>query len=134
MFWLFVFQNTINGQIFDDIVPFKVVQLLFDPTFQLIAKSNLPRISGIEKLDTHLDLVVFPNPARDKITIRLLDTDNSIRTVHIHDILGREVAIYDDARGMIEYEITTEVMGRGTFFFFIDTDKGSRTEKIIVTR
>ncbi len=130
----FVFQNTINGQIFDDIVPFKVVQLLFDPKFELIAKSNLPRISGIEKYDSHLDLVVFPNPARDKITIRLLDTDNSIRTVHIHDILGREVAIYDDARGMIEYEISAEVMGKGTFFFFIDTDKGSRTEKIIVTR
>ncbi len=130
----FVFQNTINGQIFDDIVPFKVVQLLFDPRFELIAKSNLARISGIEKYDSHLDLVVFPNPARDKITIRLLDTDNSIRTVHIHDILGREVAIYDDARGMIEYEISTDVMGKGTFFFFIDTDKGNRTEKIIVTR
>lgn len=130
----FRFENTTNGQIFDDIVPFKVVQLLFDPSFQLIAKSNLPRISGIEKRDSHLDLVIFPNPARDKITVRLLDTDNSIRTVHIHDILGREVAIYDDARGMIEYEINTEVMGRGTFFFYIETDKGNRTDKVIITR
>ncbi len=130
----FRFENTMNGQVFDDIVPFKVAQLLFDPDFELIAKSNLPRVSGIEKYNNHIDLVIFPNPARDKITVRLLDTDNSIRTVHIHDILGREVAIYDDARGMIEYEITTEVMGRGTFFFYIETAKGNKTEKVIVTR
>ena len=65
------YQNTINGQIFTENIPFQVAQVLFDPEYWLIAKCNLPRVSGVELIDNHIDLAIFPNPARDFVMVHL---------------------------------------------------------------
>ena len=126
----FTVNNTLNGQIFNQNINFPVTQLVFDPEYWLIAKCNLSRTVGIPVIDNNVDLLVFPNPAHDVVNIHVIGGDNTLRRIILSDILGRELNVFNDARGLIQYQIPVGSLESGTYILQIETDRGTRVERV----
>ncbi len=126
----FTLNNTLNGQIFNQNINFQITQLVFDPEYWLIAKCNLSRTVGIPVIENNVDLLVFPNPAHDVVNIHVIGGDNTLRRIILSDILGRELNVFSDARGLIQYQIPVGSLESGTYILQIETDKGTRVERV----
>jgi aminopeptidase N len=122
--------NTTNGQIHNVVSNFQVENILFDPEFELIAKCNMPRLTGAERSGNQIDLFIFPNPARDHITIRLLDTDNTLIKITLTDLMGGIVGEYS-VKGLVQHEIEVNRLESGAYFLTIETKKGTRVERFL---
>jgi hypothetical protein len=122
--------NTENGQLHSIYVNFQVQNVLFDPEYEIIAKCNMPRMMGAQMLDNRIDLFIFPNPARDRITVRLLDTDNTLIRIKLVDLLGGTVGDFQ-VKGLVQHEIEVSRLEAGAYFFIIETKKGTRVERFL---
>ena len=71
-------------------------------------------------------VVIFPNPARDKINI---NCNNTIESVELYDIQGRVLEVF--AANKISAQIDISSKPKGVYFVKIITEKGKKVEKII---
>ncbi|MEO8732780.1 MAG: M1 family aminopeptidase [Flavobacteriales bacterium] len=91
-----VLQNTANNQQFTFHLPFTVGSVVFDPDLWLISANDVvTRVSEIA--DGEHELVLYPNPARDKISWRAIGSFHGAEAAKVIDALGRAV-ITGDAR------------------------------------
>jgi aminopeptidase N len=104
-----------------------VKKIVFDPEnyilndITLIKNSNL---TGIEKLQTETDFVVFPNPAKDKITV---SSSNEKFELFLYDLNGRMIQCskgYDFEKTLISNEKP------GLYLLKIHTKNGDCFKKI----
>jgi aminopeptidase N len=122
--------NTENGHLHNIYINFQVQSVLFDPEYEIIAKCNMPRLIGTERLDNQIDLFVFPNPSRDRITVRLLDTDNTLIRIRLTDLMGGDVGDFQ-VKGLVQHEIDVNPIAAGAYFLTIETKKGTRVERFL---
>jgi len=81
--------------------------------------------AGIDMPETSDNIIVFPNPANDKLYI----TANNITSVEIYNLIGEVVASYGN-----ENLITTSDLMAGTYILKIITDSKIDTKKITIVR
>jgi Secretion system C-terminal sorting domain len=124
--------NTLNGQIHNIYTTFQVAHVLFDPDYNIIAKCNAQRTAtvGTEAQNDFIDLIIFPNPARDRITIRLLDSDNTFKNVDVTDMLGGNLAHFE-VKGLTQHEFPIDFLQSGAYLLNIQTKKGTRIERFL---
>ncbi|MGC4041359.1 MAG: T9SS type A sorting domain-containing protein [Flavobacterium sp.] len=69
---------------------------------------------------------VYPNPAKDKVTIRC---NNSIRSVELYDVQGRilQTSLVNENQTNIDMSSQSS----GIYFARIITDNGMKVEKIV---
>ncbi len=80
-------------------------------------------------------IAVYPNPVRDNITIDLSEFEGSLERVELLDPIGRQVKLVSVAnkvggRTVIDLSGTNE----GAYLLRLVTDKGVRTERIIIAK
>ncbi len=76
------------------------------------------------------DMLVYPNPASDKVQIKLAKQSGEA-TVLVVDALGRTVATYSFKNRRV-LEVPLSGLERGTYFLKVNTESGTATKKLIV--
>ena len=69
-----------------------------------------------------LQLSVFPNPAKEQLTIRLTEPQQEPLSWRLYDALGREVLQQDIAPFAAEAEVSVEYLPRGIYFYGVEKD------------
>lgn len=98
---------------------------------ELVVVVQIP--TGVEDLDQAFDFVVYPNPSKGKVYVRLQGADISEGEILIHSIGGqeiyREIYLFDRE---IELDLSKEVDG----VYFISIQAGGRvlTKKVILKK
>lgn len=79
--------NTYNGQIFTiDLPKDKIInEMIFDPKKDLISKNNSTEIGVLSET-----IILYPNPSKDKITIKLPEFEN-LKKVNFINQLGQTI-------------------------------------------
>ena len=86
-----VLNNTFNGQSFSFHLPFQADSALFDPDLWLISGANDIALRVAEVAQDADQVIAFPDPAQDMITLRGSGTWNGPTEVALTDDLGRVV-------------------------------------------
>lgn len=76
------------------------------------------------------ELLVFPNPARDKAMVRLKGSGNALRRIRMVDVLGKTV-LEKTASG-IEAEVLWYGLPGGTYFLQVETSRGWMVSRLSV--
>lgn len=93
----------------------------------LILDNNL----SVAELFRDESITVYPNPAKDKITIRIDYTGNDIATVSVIDITGREHYTTNKSLsiGRNEFSIDVHALPAGVYAVLVQTQSGLVTRK-----
>ncbi|WP_299223791.1 M1 family aminopeptidase [uncultured Psychroserpens sp.] len=112
-----ILDHTTNQQNFFETVGFIVQDVLFDPESDLISANN-QIILGVEEFEFDNDIVVYPNPSKDIVNIKVPNTI-TIESIEIFNTLGQLVQ-----KQNFSNRISIENMASGMLFFRISTNKG----------
>ncbi|WP_179375593.1 M1 family aminopeptidase [Winogradskyella wichelsiae] len=82
-----VLDNTINNEEFMETVNFTVQEVLFDPDYHLISKNNTVTL-GVSDYDYNVEIIIFPNPSQDVITIQKPEQID-VKRIKIYNGLGQ---------------------------------------------
>ncbi len=127
---LLVFDHLHSGQQFTAEVPFEVLQATFDPEFQLLSKNN--RVSAIYELKSgKVPLEVVPNPALDKLSVRLLTEADRIRSLRISDALGKNVIDVASSLSLSSCDVDVSTLPQGVYFVTVKTGRGWYRTKFV---
>ena len=78
-------------------------------------------------------LTVFPNPSDDEVHIRLNEVN--IAELSVYDVMGRQLKTYHfNGLNHTTFERYLNDLGSGVYFIKADSEQGSQTVKLIVTR
>jgi len=106
--------------------------LAFSPGCQQSEPSDTVTVDVITsagQTDHSPDLLVFPNPARQQITVRSAET---IRSIRLSTVSGVEVLRRGGEAGH-QVVLGTASVPEGLYFLQISTDSGSMVQKIVIT-
>lgn len=119
-----ILQNTTNGQVFLENVPFEVTSVVFDPNKNIISRNNTATL-GTANFDLQSGITLYPNPTTNQLT---LDLPNGISI---------EKTIFYNALGQKIKESTTETtwdiatLATGVHFINVVTNLGTKQIKFI---
>lgn len=89
--------------------------------------------TDVEEILDPISLSVSPNPAVDQVTISTNQLDNWINSVEVYAVDGK-LLLAREVNLESELSISVKEMPEGLYLFKIQTDKGSRVEKINVIK
>lgn len=76
---------------------------------------------------------VFPNPARDNVTVRFDELANDTFTLKLTDRFNTQVLLQKvDARSMKEFRISTAELPNGVYFLSVTSNESKTVQKIMV--
>ena len=84
---------------------------------------------GLKTLDLSDDVSVYPVPASNNITVRNMNTVNTMQEVVLRDINGREVLRTPTSKSFLSIPLNIPA---GVYFLNIQFDNGTATKKVIV--
>jgi hypothetical protein len=82
---------------------------------------------GMNELLSDAEFVVYPNPARDYVTIK---TNTSIKQIKVYNYVGQIVA--EEIVGDEIYTINTAGYNSGIYFIQVETSEGWSTRKVLI--
>ena len=81
------------------------------------------------------DFMIFPNPAREYVDVRVTDENVRISGIEVYDIYGKVVRTVVGANDAPPtYRINLSGLAAGVYTVRVRTDRGTLTQKIIVQR
>lgn len=80
-----------------------------------------------------LNIVIFPNPARDYLSVRM-DEDISVREVIITDVMGRMISREKRSDSRFFSGVDISDLSSGIYLLTLNTNKGMVTSKIVVQK
>jgi hypothetical protein len=135
----FLFQQGPNSTVIHNIpttldsVPasFTGIVYLTDPMSHTTCMFNYPMTCsvGINELSVSNNILVFPNPATDNITIAI-DGNNKTANITIYDVLGNIVRSYNTSNDQLT--INRDGIESGMYFITVITDNNRYSNKLII--
>lgn len=119
-----VLDNTLNGELFTQVVPFTVSDVLFDPDFDLISKNNTVTL-GLEESTLNELCSIYPNPAQTELHI-IKPSGISVESIHIFDVLGKLIH-----ERFHQSSINVSTLSNATYFVKIKTNKGTIHKRVL---
>lgn len=119
-----ILENTSNGQVFTESIPFEVTSVVFDPNKNIISRNSTATL-GTTSFDLQSAISLYPNPATNELS---LDLPNGITV---------EKTTFYNALGQKTKESTTETtwniaaLATGVHFITIVTNLGTRQIKFV---
>ncbi|MBK9982171.1 MAG: T9SS type A sorting domain-containing protein, partial [Saprospiraceae bacterium] len=108
-----------------------------NPGFVTISEpvtNYIPSTTGVNEIETIMDIVVFPNPASDVINFVLKSNDfTSILKGEIYSQSG-ELIYSNDVNTNRYYALSTSSLSSGIYFLKITSKNRSFTTKFMVTK
>ena len=108
----------------------KKANIYFDYNFPIITNQAETLFQALSVVNPVLDnlITIYPNPVKDIVNITI--KDNSIlKTIELYDVKGRllQTQLVND----VHSELNVSSRAKGMYFIKINTDKGSKVEKLI---
>ncbi len=118
-----VLNNTTNGQVFIQNVPFSITSISFDPDKHLISKNNTATLDATTfNLETSIE--IFPNPTSDELNIKL-PVIAALQKVIIYNSIGQKVLETNSNT------ISVANLSSGVYPMTIETSEGEIHKKFI---
>jgi aminopeptidase N len=118
-----VLNNTSNGQVFIQNVPFTITGVQFDPEVHLISKNSSATLAN-ETFSLAEAIVLYPNPSHDELHLQM-PADLVVEQVIIYNSLGQK--ILSDNR----LDINISGLSSGVHYVEIQTAGGTIHKKFI---
>jgi len=118
-----VLNNTTNGQIIIQNVPFAITSISFDPDKHLISRNNNITLDT-SKFDLESSVELYPNPASDELNIKLPNIV-TLQKVIIYNSIGQKVAEANSGT------IAVANLATGVYPITIETSEGTIHKKFI---
>ena len=107
------------------------VQNLIDSENLVLPECYNEGTLGITASDITSELLIYPNPTAQLVTIR---ATSAVNTVTIYTLDGRLIGTYRNPSTTNTFSINVEKMSVGIYNFKINTSDGSATRKVIIRR
>ena len=95
---------------------------------------NLLSVKNINLLDENDGISVFPNPAKDSITIKKTMLKNSPQTINIYNAIGQLVKILPVNQNQWNTEYSISDLNEGIYFVHFTAVDFSKTMKLVVKK
>ncbi|MEC4050803.1 M1 family aminopeptidase [Flavobacterium sp. SUN046] len=118
-----VLDNTSNGQVIIQSVPFPITSVEFDPEVHLISRNNNITL-GNAAFELDEAIVLYPNPVANELHIQM-PTSVSLEKVTVYNSLGQKVM---QSNGL---NFSVSSLSTGVHFVDIETSEGTFHKKII---
>ena len=118
-----VLDNTSNGQVIIQSVPFPITSIEFDPEVHLISKNNNITL-GNAAFEMEQAIALYPNPVGNELHIQM-PSNVSLEKVTIYNSLGQKVV---QSNGLT---FSVSGLATGVHFVDIETSEGTFHKKII---
>ncbi|HLA54824.1 MAG TPA: M1 family aminopeptidase [Flavobacterium sp.] len=119
-----VLDNTTNGQVFIQSVPFAVTGITFDPKKNIISKNNTATL-GTTDFDLTEGIQLYPNPALSTVSVSL-PNGVTMKNATIHNILGQ---VEMQSESQTTWDVSA--VATGVHFITLVTDAGTKKMKFI---
>lgn len=147
-----MFSFSTNGtqwsSVFDDVMPgdivvngggtvyFHVAPYFTGETGSYLLQLNIVRglTVGVDDAASLSRITVFPNPANDRITIDLSEFSGRLIAAELYDMQGQFVAAPHGAGASGRLDVDLGALATGAYVLRLTSDRGVRTERIIVAR
>jgi hypothetical protein len=98
----------------------------------MLRTKSATRQTGVTTLDGNR-LRIYPNPAKDFVTMKFDDTIGSDFSISVTDALGKSHYVYEYKGNNHEKEITIDFtsLKKGLYFIIINSQHAIKTYKII---
>ena len=113
-----VLDNTSNGETFIKNVPFVVTSVVFDPNKDLITKNSVINLSTNNSVLETFSL--YPNPSKDKITLRLPDGITVQKTL-FYNVLGQKVK---ETTSATSWDVSA--LSEGIYYISVFSNEGTK--------
>ena len=87
--------------------------------------------SGLADIESGISAIIYPNPAKDKATLRLSGLTTTAKVI-ISDLQGRIIQTDDIQAGVETYELNTSNYASGVYYIRIVSGDKVNTQKLIV--
>jgi len=108
----------------------KKADIYFDYNFPIVTNEAETLFQALSVINPVLEnlISIYPNPVKDVVNITIKD-NSTIKTIELYDIQGRllQTQLVKD----VTSEINLAERANGMYFIKINTDKGSKVEKLI---
>jgi hypothetical protein len=108
----------------------KRANIYFDYNFPIETNEAETLFEALSVVNPILDnlISIYPNPANEIVNISIKD-NSTIKTIELYDVQGRllQTQMVND----ISSELNIAERANGMYFIKINTDKGSKVEKLI---
>ena len=94
--------------------------------FRLITTASATGITPVENAEP--SAIVFPNPASDILYVE--SNSSKIKTIHVINTTGQ--IVYSNEVNAMKTQIEINSLNTGVYFVQVETDKGIKTQKIII--
>ena len=122
------FHNTTNNQLFSAQLNGIIDSVKFDPYYKIISENNVSQ--NINLIDNSKKISVYPNPAKDEITISLGKLPLQINNIYITDINGKQTNL--DFRNTNTQKINISNITSGTYIITVETSSFNFNKKILI--
>jgi hypothetical protein len=98
----------------------------YSPTTAWLFKTDANGVVGWEEhppMAEHFEAKVFPNPARDAVTIEMPENLPQNTELKLYDALGQLVLEQQIAKGMQQVQISLKGLEHGVYFFELVNDE-----------
>ena len=119
-------EHTTDGQIFLLNTSFEVTNVAFDPNKQIISKDNQTVLGTRDIVLDNSLIQVYPNPAKDKITIDLSNA-LTVQEIAIYNALGQLVYTQKELTNFIDISS----FSKGAYLLKITSNQGVFTKKLL---
>ncbi len=120
----FILQNTTNGQVFIENIPFQVASITFNPNNDIISRNSTTTL-GTANFELSQDIKIYPNPVSQVLNLELPD-GIVIEKAIFYNALGQ---IIKEAKNEISWDVSG--LPTGVNFIKVVTDSGVKQLKFI---
>lgn len=105
-------------------------EIYFDYNFPIVTNNEITVIQLLNNADFNSDdtITVYPNPLKDIVNIAIKN-NSTIKTIELYDVQGR--LLQTQLVNNITSELNLSSRANGMYFIKINTDKGSKVEKLV---
>ena len=103
-------------------------------TYLLEISGTRSAISGIDNLQMTDEVRIYPNPAKDRVTIDMTGFSGKIQKVSMVNMQGQEVFVLNTVSGGKVIPIDTQGLPQGIYYIQIQTDNGIINKMITVQK
>jgi hypothetical protein len=103
---------------------------------EILKEEKLKAQGGYREEETE-GLSVFPNPAKEKVTLKYRITSLQHVKVEVKDVVGRTLVVLADhqtAPGKYEIELFTTQFAAGTYFIFFESTERRQVKQLVVQK
>ncbi|MCP3929027.1 MAG: T9SS type A sorting domain-containing protein [Bacteroidetes bacterium] len=127
---ILVFDHTFSGQHFNAELPFKVLDVQFDPELWILSANDSTLVSTKNLQELQGQIQLSPNPTSDFIRLSTIQSDLKFKGIRLLNTQGQLLKEWPPSQENIA-EINLSALANGIYYLLINTQKGAVSKQVI---